>query len=103
MAKSLLKSSRFNNPSHYVIGTTMHPSVKNVTPHDDYLLSIDFDNGEKGVLDMKPFLDFGVFQKLKDRKMFDRVRVCFDTIEWDSGIDLDPEFVYSKSRPLNQS
>ncbi|MEQ5767269.1 DUF2442 domain-containing protein [Halomonas sp. H33-56] len=76
----------------------MYPSVKKVTPIDDYRLSIHFDNGENGVLDMKPYLDFGVFQKLKDRKAFDRVRVSFDTIEWDSGIDLDPEFVYVKSQ-----
>ncbi|CAA9892854.1 conserved hypothetical protein [Candidatus Methylobacter favarea] len=45
---------------------------------------------------MKPFLDFGVFRRLKDRSAFKRVRVAFDTIEWDSGIDLDPEFVYDK-------
>ena len=76
----------------------MYPSVKNVTPTEDYLLSIDFDNGEKGVLDMKPYLDFGVFQRLKERSAFNRVRVSFDTIEWDSGVDLDPEFVYTKSQ-----
>ena len=76
----------------------MYPSVKHVTPTGDYLLSIDFDNGEKGVLDMKPYLDFGIFQRLKERNAFNRVRVSFDTIEWDSGVDLDPEFVYSKSQ-----
>lgn len=75
----------------------MYPSVKNVTPVEDYLLSIDFDNGERGVLDMKPYLDFGVFQRLKEYNAFKRVRVSFDTIEWDSGVDLDPEFVYIKS------
>jgi hypothetical protein len=32
----------------------------------------------------------------KDDNAFKRVRVAFDTIEWDSGIDLDPEFVYAK-------
>lgn len=74
----------------------MYPSVIRVVPTDDYLLSIDFDNGEHGTLDMKPFLDFGVFRRLKDFTVFNRVRVAFDTIEWDSGIDLDPEFVYSK-------
>ena len=41
---------------------------------------------------------FGVFQKLKERRAFNRVCVSFDTIEWESGIDLDPEFVYSKSQ-----
>ncbi len=81
----------------------MYPSVKNVTPGEDYLLSIVFDNGERGTLDMKPYLDFGVFQRLKELNAFNRVRVSFDTIEWDSGIDLDPEFVYNKSeRPVEQ-
>lgn len=74
----------------------MHPSVTNVTPSDDYILRIDFDNGERGTLDMKPYLDFGVFQRLKDKSAFKRVRVSFDTVEWETGIDLDPEFVYEK-------
>jgi hypothetical protein len=76
----------------------MYPSVKNVIPEEDYLLSIDFDNGERGVLDMKPYLDFGIFNRLKEPSVFNRVHVSFDTIEWDSGIDLDPEFVYNKSQ-----
>lgn len=74
----------------------MYPSVKNVVPTEDYMLSVDFDNGERGTLDMKPFLEFGIFRRLKDRDAFKRVRVAFDTIEWDSGIDLDPEFIYEK-------
>jgi hypothetical protein len=74
----------------------MYPSVKSVTPTENYVLYIDFDNGERGMLDMKPFLGFGVFRRLKDQGAFERVRVAFDTVEWDSGIDLDPEFVYEK-------
>jgi hypothetical protein len=80
----------------------MYPSVKSVVVGEDYLLFIIFDNGESGTLDMKGFLDFGVFQRLKDYDAFRRVRVAFDTIEWDSGIDLDPEFVYEKCKG-NQS
>lgn len=76
----------------------MHPSVKHVAPSNDFTLTIDFDNGERGTLDMKPYLDFGVFRQLKDPDAFNRVRVSFDTIEWDSGADLDPEFVYEKSK-----
>jgi hypothetical protein len=74
----------------------MHPSVTNVTPLDDFTILVHFDNGEQGTLDMKPYLDFGILQRLKDRDAFKRVRVAFDTVEWDSGIDLDPEFVYEK-------
>ena len=76
----------------------MYPSVKQVKPEDDYSLTLVFDNGEYGALDMKPYLDFGVFQRLKDYHLFRQVKVAFDTIEWDSGVDLDPEFVYQKCR-----
>ncbi|WP_404419130.1 DUF2442 domain-containing protein [Marinospirillum sp.] len=78
----------------------MYPSVVQVVAEKDFCLAIDFDNGEKGLLDMKPFLDFGVFQRLKDPVAFQRVKVSFDTVEWDSGVDLDPEFVYRKCRIL---
>ncbi|WP_305046402.1 DUF2442 domain-containing protein [Geoalkalibacter sp.] len=74
----------------------MHPAVKNVVPEDNHTLTIVFDNGETGKLDMNPLLEFGVFQKIKDLSVFRRVRVSFDTIEWDCGVDLDPEYVYRK-------
>lgn len=75
----------------------MYPSVIKVLPGENYNLAVEFDNGEKGDLDMTPFLDLGVFQRLKNPEAFVRVRVAFDTIEWESGVDLDPEFVYSRS------
>jgi hypothetical protein len=74
----------------------MHPAVTAVACKDDYILSIVFDNGESGLLDMKPYLDFGVFKKIQDPSMFKTVHVSFDTIAWQSGADLDPEFVYAK-------
>jgi len=74
----------------------MYPSVKEVIPGEDYVLSVVFENGENGHLDMKPFLDFGIFRRIKDYEVFRRVRVVFDTIEWDCGVDLDPEYVYTK-------
>jgi hypothetical protein len=61
----------------------MYPAVKEVIPGDNYILSVVFDNGEKGYLDMKPILHFGIFQRIKDYEAFKRVRVAFDTIEWD--------------------
>ncbi len=62
------------------------------------MLSIDFDNGESGTLDMKQVLNFGVFKRLKDPESFKQVGVSFDTIEWASGVDLDPEYVYEKCK-----
>jgi hypothetical protein len=76
----------------------MYPSITKVSPKKDYELKIQFDNGESGTLDMKQFLDFGVFKRLKDRNVFNNVRVSFDTIEWETGIDLDPEFIYEQCK-----
>ena len=76
----------------------MYPSVAKVTPNKEFTLTIVFDNGEEGVLDMKPYLEFGVFQRIRDYASFERVRVAFDTIEWDRGVDLDPEFIYGQCK-----
>jgi hypothetical protein len=83
----------------------MYPLVTRVVPRDDFMLDITFSNGECGVLDMKPYLGFGVFNRLNDRKSFEKVTVAFDTIEWESGADLDPEFVYDKciNKPAKQN
>ena len=76
----------------------MYPSVVKVVPDKEFTLAVGFDNGEEGILDMKPYLGFGVFQRIGDEDHFKRVRVAFDTIQWDCGVDLDPEFVYAKCK-----
>lgn len=74
----------------------MYPSVRKVTATENYQMIVEFDNGENGVLNMEPYLSFGVFNKLKDPGVFNTARVSFDTVEWVNGIDLDPKFVYEK-------
>jgi hypothetical protein len=76
----------------------MYLAVTKVTPHEDFSLAVVFSDGQEGLLDMKPYLGFGVFAKLRDYEQFKRVRVVFDTIEWECGVDLDPEFVNQKCR-----
>jgi len=46
-----------------------------------------FANGEVRHFDMKPYLNNGLFLQLKDRKLFDSVKVSFDTIEWNNRLD----------------
>jgi len=81
----------------------MYPSVNKVTPDEDFSLNIVLVNGEKKILDMRPYLDFGVFKKIRDYERFRQARVAFDTIEWDEGVDLDPEFIYEKSKPVKEA
>ena len=74
--------------------------VKAVVPCENYLLLLTFENNEKRILDMKPYLDFGpVFRELKDPNMFNTVRVFADTIAWKNEADLDPEILYEMTTP----
>jgi hypothetical protein len=81
----------------------MYPSVREVTAVENHTLTITFDNGEQGILDMKPILNFGVFKKIREDDAFRQVRVVFDTIEWECGVDLDPEYVYARCKRVNAS
>ncbi len=75
----------------------MPPHIIGVSAQEGFLLSLEFDNGEERVLDMKPYLNFGLFRALQNRELFQKVRVSFDSVEWPTDIDLDPEFLYQKS------
>ncbi len=76
----------------------MYLAVTKVEPLEDYQLLLTFENGEKRIFDMKPYLDKGIFQELKDKQRFRTVRVSFDSIEWDNQADVDPEILYEKSK-----
>jgi hypothetical protein len=75
----------------------MNPRVKNVIPENNYMLHLWFTNGEEGVFDVKPYLDYEVFQALKDEKMFRTVRPFVGTIQWANEADLCPDTVYLDS------
>jgi hypothetical protein len=76
----------------------MYLSVNRVKALHDYKLELTFENKEIKIFDVKPYLDTGLFEKLKDKNLFKMVRISFDTIEWPNGIDLDPEVLYEKSK-----
>jgi hypothetical protein len=81
----------------------MYKAVTSVYPNEDFSLLVTFEDGRKGVLDMTPYLDFGVFKKIKDIKQFQRVHIAFDTVEWECGVDLDPEFIRAKCRMVDRT
>ena len=76
----------------------MYLAVIDVEPLNDYKLLLTFENGEKRIFDVSPYLDKGIFKELKDEEKFNTVRVSFDSIEWCNQADLDPEFLFEKSK-----
>ena len=75
----------------------MYLAIKEVKPLEDYYLLLKFENNEERIFDVKPYLEIGKFKELKDKKLFTSVKVCFDSIEWENKLDLDPELLYIKS------
>ncbi|HOW81298.1 MAG TPA: DUF2442 domain-containing protein [Spirochaetota bacterium] len=75
----------------------MYVGVKSVDPMRGYKLLIVFNNGEKKIFDMNPYLETGVFSELKNENLFNSVHVSFDTIEWSNGADICPEVLYNES------
>ena len=79
----------------------MYFAVIDVKPQDNYFLLLTFENGEKRQFDMKPYLDFGIFQELKDPVLFKTVKTSYDSIEWANEADFDPEILYQKSQRVD--
>jgi hypothetical protein len=77
----------------------MYIGVKAVEPLTEFRLLITFENGQKRILNVEPYLDRGVFQELRETSLFNTVRVNFDTVEWANGADLCPETLYDESVP----
>ena len=78
----------------------MNPRVKAVVPKDDYKLEITFSNGEVGVFDCAPLLDFGVFTELRDIRYFRQVRASGGTVAWPHEQDICPDTLYETSKKL---
>jgi hypothetical protein len=77
----------------------MYFAVTDVQPLANYLLRLTFKNGEQKVFDMKPYLNTGIFQALKDERIFKSAKVSFDTVGWENEADIDPETLYHESFP----
>lgn len=65
--------------------------------NDDFSLDIKFDDGSTKRFDARPYLEYGIFQELKDRNYFKRVKVAFGTVQWPNEQDISPETLYIES------
>ncbi|MBD3345556.1 MAG: DUF2442 domain-containing protein [Chitinivibrionales bacterium] len=76
----------------------MNPRIKDVKPLDDYMLELLFTNGEHGLYDCKPLLDFGVFRELKDITYFQQAHAEHGTVVWPHEQDICPDTLYLDSK-----
>lgn len=73
------------------------PNVLAVSPQPGYKLEIEFENGERRLFDVAPYLERGIFAELKDLSYFNQVLVAFGSIQWPNGQDFSRDTVYIES------
>ncbi len=78
----------------------MRPKAIDVKPLEDYMLELVFDNGEKKIFDVKPYLKYKPFEKLKDINEFKTVKIAGLSIEWKNGEDICPDELYNNSKKI---
>lgn len=74
--------------------------VVSVEAQADYTLLLEFENGERRVFDMLPYLDKKPFMRLKGSPLFSLASVDYGTVVWPGEIDIAPETLYDRSRPV---
>jgi len=81
----------------------MYWDVKFVKPLSDYRIYVEIENGQKGIFDLKPYLDRGVFRELRDLNYFNQVHIFFGAVTWPNEQDIAPETLLDQMIPLEMT
>ena len=76
----------------------MRPKAIDVKPLKNYMLEVLFNNGEKKIFDIKPYLKFEPFKELENENEFRKVKIGGLSIEWENGADICPDELYYNSK-----
>lgn len=79
----------------------LSPDAADVSVMQDRVLRVRFVNGELRDFDMKPLLARKCYRPLENEILFHTAEVAFGTVQWANGLDIDPEWLYSDSVPVN--
>lgn len=78
----------------------MNPRVAAITPLECHVLLLHFDNGERRRMDVRPYLAYPVFERLREPAFFALAHADHGTVHWPGGIDIDPDSLYLESVPM---
>lgn len=74
------------------------PRIIEVRALDKYYIYLKFKTGEEKVYDMAPCInEIKYYNKLKQRKYFEKVAPRGCTVQWEEGEDVCPENLYYES------
>lgn len=77
----------------------LQPKLISVEPLENYRLLLSYQNGEKRIFNVKPYLSGSWYGKLKDEAYFKSVHIIDGGvgIEWSEGQDIAPHELYDNS------
>jgi len=78
----------------------MTPDVVQVKLLADYCLETVFENGGRRWFDMKRLLSYSAFSALTEQNLFMKAYIACGTVVWNDEIDLSPDTLYLRGRPL---
>jgi len=81
----------------------MYWDIKKVKPLPDYTIYVETVAGRKGIFDVKPYLDLGVFRELRDMHYFNQVGVHGGKVAWPHKQDITPDILLADMKPVDHT
>lgn len=81
----------------------MYWDAKTVRPLSDYRIYVEIEDGRRGIFDVKPYLDRGVFRELRDQHYFNQVGIQFGAVTWPQEQDIAPERLLEEMAPVDSA
>lgn len=76
--------------------------VVSAQANDDFTLDLQFNDGKFKRFDIKPYLEYPVFQELKNLEKFKNFKIVFGTVQWENGQDMSPETFYLEGKQIKE-
>ena len=74
--------------------------VVGASPLDDYFVLLEFENGIRKKIDLRPFLQGPIFAPVRnDPAMFRDIHIVGGTVAWANGADIDADVLYYDLKP----
>jgi hypothetical protein len=80
----------------------MYWDVKVVKPLPGYRIYVEIADGRKGIFDLNPYLDRGVFRELRDVNYFSQVGIQLGAVTWPNEQDIAPETLLAEMQPMER-
>ena len=74
------------------------PAPLSITATDDYSLIVRFNDGVVVNFDFKPYFQYKVFEKLKNKDLFKSATLNRWAVVWNDDLDIAIEAVYEKGK-----